>query len=121
MDQVMRNRPGGITALAVLNIIGGVVFLLGGLGMLFMPTAEAMSTEEAQMAGIMINVMVAVCVLFGALYLACGIGLWKLKSYGRTIQMVLSFIGLLGFPVGTAINGLILWYLFKPEVKGSFA
>jgi len=57
----------------------------------------------------------------GGLQLACGIGLWKLKPYGRTIQLVLGWIGLLGIPFGTIISIVILWYLFKPGIKVLFS
>jgi type II secretory pathway pseudopilin PulG len=53
--------------------------------------------------------------------IVCAIGLWNLKSYGRTLQLVYSFIGLLGIPVGTIISALILVYLFKPGVKVLFS
>src|SRR4029077_13552105 len=58
---------------------------------------------------------------FGALHARCGIGLWRLKSYGRTIQLVYSWIGVIGFPLGTLISTLILVYLYKPGVKVLFA
>ena len=44
-----------------------------------------------------------VSLLPSATEIVCAIGLWNLKSYGRTIQLVLSFIGLLGIPFGTVI------------------
>jgi type IV pilus assembly protein PilA len=56
-----------------------------------------------------------------ALQIACGIGLWKLKGYGRTIQLVFAWIGLIGFPIGTVISILILVYLFKPGIKILFS
>jgi len=57
----------------------------------------------------------------GGLSLACGIGLWKLRPWGRGLQIGLSIIGLLGIPVGTLISGLILYYMFRPEVKILFS
>ena len=57
----------------------------------------------------------------GALELVCGIGLWKLKRYGRTIQLALSWVGLLGFPAGTFISIVILVYLCRPGVKLLFS
>jgi len=62
----------------------------------------------------------------GALLLAvlqyfCGRGLWNMESYGRSIQIACSIVGLLGFPLGTAISVLILVYLSKPEIKILFS
>jgi hypothetical protein len=59
--------------------------------------------------------------VFGVLSIACGVGLWKLKSYGRTLQIVYSCVGLLAIPIGTLISGLILAYLSKPGVKVLFS
>ena len=113
-------RPGVVTLLAVLNLVSGVVFGLMGVVMFVMPTAVA-SDEMPDGAPMIMAVFAGVMVLFSVIYIVCGIGLWKMKSYGRTIQLVLSFPGLLGFPIGTVISGLIIWYLFKPEVKEQFA
>jgi hypothetical protein len=59
--------------------------------------------------------------IFGVLSIVCGVGLWKLKRYGRTLQLVFSCIGLLAIPVGTLISILILVYLYKPGVKVLFS
>ncbi|MCZ6697287.1 MAG: hypothetical protein O7A63_12190 [Acidobacteria bacterium] len=115
-----RTRPGVVTLLAVLNLIGGVAGCLGSIAMFFMPTAVA-SGEMPDGAPMIMAVVAGVMVLFSVIYLVCGIGLWKMKSYGRTMQLVLSFVGLLGFPIGTVVSGLIIWYLFKPEIKAQFA
>ena len=48
---------------------------------------------------------------------ACG----QLKRYGRTIQLALSWVGLLGFPAGTLISIVILFYLYRPGVKLLFS
>jgi hypothetical protein len=59
--------------------------------------------------------------VYGLVSVVCAVGLWNLKSYGRTIQLVLAFLGLLLIPVGTVISALILVYLFKPGVKVLFS
>ena len=87
--------------------------LLGGV------VAVAMSFARAE-RGLMLGGG-AFYALFGILSIVCGIGLWNLKSYGRTIQLVYSFVGLLGIPVGTIISALILVYLYKPGVKVLFS
>ena len=108
-------RPGIITLLAVLQFIGAVLLILIaliclGVG-LFADTTDA---GALLLGGIL-------CGAFGALEAVCGFGLWKLKGYGRKIQLVFSWIGLIGFPVGTIISILILVYLYKPGVKVLFA
>jgi type IV pilus assembly protein PilA len=108
-------RPGVITLLAVLQLIGAVLLTLIALvclgAGLFADTTDA---GALVLGGILFGVL-------GALEGACGFGLWKLKGYGRKIHLVFSWIGLIGFPVGTIISILILVYLYKPGVKVLFA
>ena len=106
-------RPTVITVLAVLHFILGPLMLLGGVAVALFSRGES---EGALMMG-----MGAAYAVFGLVSIVCGIGLWTLQGYGRTIQLVYSFIGLLGFPIGTLISGLILAYLFKPGVKVLFS
>ncbi|MGH9390027.1 MAG: hypothetical protein ACRD1Z_10455, partial [Vicinamibacteria bacterium] len=113
--QVYR-RPAVISLLAVLHFLLGPLMLLGGL----VAVAVSFSSEGSAERGLMMGVG-AFYALFGALSIVCAIGLWNLKSYGRTIQLVYSFIGLLGIPIGTLISALILVYLFKPGVKVLFS
>lgn len=109
-------RPAVISFLAVLHFFLGPLMLLGGL----IAVAVSFSGEGSAERGLVMGVG-AFYALFGILSIVCGIGLWNLKSYGRTIQLVYSFIGLLGIPVGTVISALILVYLFKPGVKVLFS
>jgi type IV pilus assembly protein PilA len=108
-------RPGIITLLAVLQLIGAVLLILIALICLGVGLfAETTDAGALLLGGIL-------CGAFGALETVCGFGLWKLKGYGRKIQLVFSWIGLIGFPVGTIISILILVYLYKPGVKILFA
>jgi type II secretory pathway pseudopilin PulG len=67
-------------------------------------------------------VLVAVVLLaMASLSFFCGRGLWKLRSYGRAIQLVFSWIGLLALPIGTIIHLLILLYLYRPGIKVLFS
>jgi len=110
-------RPGIITVLAVLQLIGGTLWLLGALGMI---AAAIIGSGQGQSeAG-----SVLVALLLGALGVAqllCGIGLLKLKPHGRTLQLVFAWIGLIGIPIGTIISILILVYLYKPGIKALFS
>jgi len=118
MEQTHPERPGVVTLLAVLNFIGGGFGLIGAVLMAVLPMAQASSNSMP--LPVLMGVAAGMAAV-SALYLICGYGLWTLKSYGRTITLVLSFIGLLGFPIGTVISALILFYMFKPEVKALFA
>lgn len=113
--QVVVTRPATISLLAVLQFIAATFWFLFGLLLL----AAALFSPDADST----SVLVAGLLIWGlaALQLACGLGLWRLQSYGRTIQLILGWIGLLGFPVGTVISILILLYLFKPGIKLLFS
>lgn len=108
-------RPGLITAIAILDFLGAAAMLLSGGAV----TAVGLSGEEASAA-----VMVALGVFFlviGIGYGAAGVGLMRLRPFGRTLQIILSIVGLLGFPIGTILSILILVYLFNPGIKAMFS
>src|SRR4030095_14930107 len=56
-------------------------------------------------------VFLALAVLFFMPGLIGGLGLLRGKSWARPIIIVLSFLILLAFPVGTALGGFGLWVL----------
>ena len=108
------SRPGVITVLAVLQFIAAAVFLPAGA-----IAAIALIVEPPRDP-----VAIAGCLILlagGVFMLLCGIGLWRLKSYGRILQMIGAGIGLLAIPLGTIISIAILVYLSKPGVKLLFS
>lgn len=107
-------RPSIITVLAVLQFFGATIWLLAGLVTTVSLLAGNPVQAEAALAGLLL-------VALGALQLTCGVGLWKLKSYGRTLQLAFAWIGLIAIPIGTVIAILILVYLFKPGIKVLFS
>lgn len=58
-----------------------------------------------------------ILVLTACFLLAVAIGLWRLQTWARWIAVVLAFPGLLAVPLGTLINGYILYLLLT--AKGS--
>jgi hypothetical protein len=140
------NRPTGVTVIAILCFIGtgllvifGILAFLGGafIGALIGSNAQVQGTGAAGAGlGAMIGAVIGVMFLvLAALQLTCGIGLWKLKEWGRMLTIVLSAIGaVLAFfnllhihpvtmvfvLVRIAISALIIWYLSQPNVKSAF-
>jgi type IV pilus assembly protein PilA len=108
-------RPGTVTFLAILDILAGAFALLamvGGFFLFLQPTKE--------------NVIIAIVMIvlyggLGAWYLTAGIGLLKMKPYGRIAHIGLSILGLLAIPLGTILSALMLVYFFKPGVKIMFS
>ena len=104
-------RPVVITILAILQLFSGVLCVLAAVAF----SLTSMSTKN-------VSALLAIvfCVI-GALNFICGYGLWNLKSYGRTIQLILACIGLIAIPLGTIISVLIVIYLHRPGVKILFS
>lgn len=113
----MKQRPSGITVLAVLSGLSALLGVVLGIASLAM--SFGMFDVDASLG----SLAIATAIAFGlgaALSAAQAWGLWRLRPWARTLTIVLSVIGLLGFPVGTIVNGIILWYLFQPHVKTAF-
>ena len=106
-------RPAIVTVLAVLQFIGAAMWLVAGL-----VAFGALATDSGQVAALLGGLVLGG---LGATQLACGIGLWTLKPYGRTLQLVFAWIGLIGIPFGTIISILVLVYFFKPGIKALFS
>ena len=109
-------RPGVVTLLAVLHFISGGLLIL--IGLICIAAGLLPKTTDAD------GVLVTAGILFaalGGLQTTCGVGLWKLKSYGRTIQLVFSWLGLVVFPIGTILSIVVLVYLYKPGIKVLFS
>jgi hypothetical protein len=117
-------RPDGVSIIAIYYVFFAVMNLIGACAILFFALFPVIrSTGDAFVAlapifGIGIGLLFVVAgVILG---LAAGLGLLRLKNWARILAIVLAVPTLLGFPVGTVIGGLIIWYLLKPEVKEVF-
>ncbi|MCD6512605.1 MAG: hypothetical protein J7K61_03280 [Thermoplasmata archaeon] len=109
------DKPTGIIVLTVLYVIEGLYGLAAGAAMF-----GGNSIFNFGMGSAILSAVGAITVIIGLIDLLIAYGLWELKSWARTAAIVLAIIGLLGFPIGTIISIIILWYLFKPEIKEAF-
>ncbi len=127
---VQRERPLGVTILAVLAIIGGIFGLLGAIALLGLGAVA--TGVDGGLGGITLLLGVAFLVL-ALLELAFGFGAWTLKPWAWTLgvaSQVLSLILIViniatGSPitsqiVGIIIAAVILYYLFTPNVRAAF-
>lgn len=101
-------RPAVISLLAVMQILGGGLLAAAAIELLFagQRTVVAVAWVWLGLAGVDI---------------VSGIGLWMLRPYGRTLLEVLSWIGLIAFPIGTLVSILTLVYLRKPGIRLLFS
>lgn len=136
-------RPTGVTVIAVLDFIGAGFCVLGGIAILVGASFLGAALGQAQggnaaAGGFMAmlgGALSIVLIIIGAIGALIGWGMWTLKSWARIVQIIFAVLGLLGalslllhfsgamlfaFLIRVAINGLIIWYLLKPEVAAAF-
>ena len=125
-------RPTGVTIIAILNALGGVLCLLAGLMFLAMPgMLPAGMYGMSGMLGMVIGVMGIVMVVCGVLSLVIAYGLWTLKNWARLLVIVFSALGIasnlvsiaggmMHAVVGIAINAVVIWYMMRDDVKAVF-
>jgi len=134
-------RPIGVTIIAILYIVVGAFILFAGVAILalgaigralahsFIPWAGS-GTIVAALAIIVASALFAV----GILAVAGGIGNLQGSGWARVLVIILAALGLLndlsglfkGRAVGSGllgalVQGFILWYYFRPNVKAYFA
>ena len=148
-------RPLALSILAVLYWLEAASLVLFGLvlwlwvwlaGQGVDPAAD-MPAEAAELMHLLLKmaeegalpVLVGLFLLFAALFVWFGIGLWKLKNWARRVTIGLMILRLLflapGLVMGllrsdlvglglqllfAAVYGWILWYLYQPGVKQLF-
>ena len=140
-------RPAGVTVIAIVcflvaafEVFNGIrPFARGGFMAAFFseryrnPNSGAASGLPEIATGLILAV-----IIFSALYALAGWGLWKLKSWGRILTLLLLTVGsafellrwlltphfkMSGFlanVVTLALYGVTIWYLLKPDVKAAF-
>jgi hypothetical protein len=133
-------RPLGITILGVIAVIYGIfnllVALLGLLGSALKASGVAPAAIKYS-AGTLAYATISDAVL-GVLFLAFGIGALRLKGWAWTVGVAVLVLELVrqmvavvlqGFSAGTiardgitlVIALLVVWYLFRPDVRAAFS
>jgi uncharacterized membrane protein (DUF2068 family) len=134
MEQQQKHRPLGVTIIALLTIIAGIAFLASGImAVTVAPFLSSTGVNNNSMLTPVVSAATGVGLLIlGIAYFVMAYGLLKAKGWAWTITVVLSCIGIaLGFVsivtghIGSifsvVINGLILYYIYRPNVKSFFA
>ena len=103
-----------IRGVALLYYFVSVFIGLGSLGFLFL----AVSQETSRLRFL---ILTAFLLGLAVLYAVLARGIRRLKPWSRTPATVLACIGLLGFPLGTLINGYILYLLHSERGKTIFS
>lgn len=117
MYPVQKQRPAGVTVLAILSFIQGIVAIVGGfLVAAVLASVGGGGPETAAFFAICSGVII----LIGLIDFILGYGLWILAPWAWTVSVIFAILGLINFPIGTIISIIILIYLFKPEIKAVF-
>lgn len=99
-----------IKSVGVLYLLGAILLLPIGLFGLVAGVAGV-----NQSGGGFTRLLALVLLGMGLFQLFAGLGLRKLKGPARIAAAVIAGIGLIGFPLGTLINGYILYLLFSKK------
>jgi hypothetical protein len=122
MSGTTSTRPTGITILAILAGIGGVLTALAGIA-LFVLGAVAFGGLGA-LLGLAFLAVAALYIAFCVGALQMKPWAWPLGIVGAAAGIVLSVLQLLGGDVSQiisiAIGAGILYYLMRPEIKAAF-
>jgi len=139
----MNNKPAGIALITVWLFLNGLFTLGAAAAPLFVLDLLGF----AGLSGAVPIIAALVTLAIAIAYFALGWGLWALRDWARLATIVLSAIGLvfglvaavvflfgieiggvrlgfsglgLGFLIGVTLNGLIIWYLLKPDIQDLF-
>ena len=149
-----KERPDGITVIAILIIIGGIFLITGGISLMGLGAVLSMTSENiiqsndisgdlTQLAslGTIPLAIGAVLLILGIAYLVVSYGLLKAKAWAWVITIIVTIIGLIiqiisaiiagsitssvlyglvSHIVGIFISGVIIYYMFRPNVKAYY-
>ena len=102
--------------LSILGFVAGVFIFV-----LFYFIGDLSGDQEAKFVlSIVARVIVGFIMLFSIPGIIAGIGILRRKEWARILALILSVIGLLNFPVGTAVVVYSIWALVHPEVIEKF-
>ncbi|CAN5733812.1 hypothetical protein BH23THE1_BH23THE1_27910 [soil metagenome] len=111
---MQNNRPLGVTIIAILAILGGIGSLVGGIALVAI-----------------IPLLGAALIIIGLVYFGVAYGLWQGLKWAWIITLIVTVIafisglgsiivGNVGAAIPLIINAIIIYYLFRPNVKAYF-
>jgi hypothetical protein len=123
------NHEANIQSFGCLYTLGGILGILGGIayigiGIFIMSGrlpasagagAGAGAGQEPLVAGIITSVVGIVFLAIASAQLFAGRSMQTLNPSGKILAIVVSSIGLLGFPCGTIISGYLLYLLLSSK------
>lgn len=124
----VRERPLGVTILAILGGLGGIALVLGGLAMLVASPFAATFAPFPLFAGVALAVAGIFVLAFGAACVVAAAGMWRGAPWAWTLTLILVLLGVIGnlfaLPegiVGLAVDLFLLWYITREGVERWFS
>lgn len=121
----------GITILAILDILVGILAIAGGGLIVGVANSSILASYGYSMFNGIIAVIGGFAIVIGLFAIFVGWGMWNGKGWAWILAVVLyglgALFGLIGLVgggysgiVGLLIDILLLWYMFRPHVKAYF-
>jgi hypothetical protein len=123
-------RPTGITILAILAAIGGVLGIVGGLGVTLL---GGLLSAYTGVFGGLITIIGLAAIIVGVAQIVSAYGFWTLKPWGWMVGVGIAVanivIAVLWYLAGSGISNqilsvvisaVILYYLWQPSIKALF-
>ena len=107
------SRPTGITILAILFAISGVIYLVFGFGSSVLLFGLFGFLGGAWLVGVLGGIFVA----FGVISFVMAVGMLRGRPLIRKIAIIFSIVSLM---FGDLLSIVIIYYLFQPHVKDYF-
>ena len=130
-QETTKQRPKGVSILAVLQVIGGLAFLVLGvitlalIGSLPPPPPDV--SPRAIFGVMVVRTIAGIMSVFGILGFVVAYGCWNGRGWAWTLGMMIAVIGLIlslsAIPlsvISLVMNGLVIYYLTRPDVKRWF-
>jgi hypothetical protein len=125
--QTGRSRPLGVTIVAILMIIEGIFLILGGISGIAVGgiMADELGIGGAIIAASSVGLALGIAGLFIAWGLISGKGwAWIITIIITIIMAIVNIISIASgryeHIFGLIINGVILYYMYRPQVKAYF-
>ena len=115
-------HEGEVRSLGLLYMMAGALGVLGAVAIVILAIvgSEALGALPTEGA-LLLSVWVGTILLMSSLQFALGWFINKLQTWAKIVATVFMVIGLLGVPVGTAINGYFLWVFHCEKGKVIFS
>lgn len=123
-----RNRPAGVTVLAILNGLLAILLLLGGMVLVMAgPLIGFLVPFAGPFAGLILGIFGLFLVFLGVAGVAVAWGMWNGKKWAWWLTIIFSIgiflMGITTIPAGIVsliISGATLFYFTRPHVRSYF-